>query len=88
MRSLGSGLSCNNTAECNKSEARGRLSDDWRFCTSAIGEEKSLPAFAVGGLIAGTKDPHSAMPAFPEYDAATLRALVAYFQTFITRDKP
>jgi len=34
------------------------------------------------------KDPHSTMPAFPEYDAATLRALVAYFQTFTTREKP
>jgi mono/diheme cytochrome c family protein len=34
------------------------------------------------------KDPHSAMPAFPEYDAAALRALVAYFQTFSTREKP
>jgi mono/diheme cytochrome c family protein len=34
------------------------------------------------------KDPHSAMPAFPEYDAAALRALVAYFQTFATRENP
>ena len=34
------------------------------------------------------KDPRSAMPAFPEYDTATLRALVAYFQTFTTREKP
>jgi mono/diheme cytochrome c family protein len=34
------------------------------------------------------KDPHSSMPAFPEYDIATLRALVAYFQTFTTGEKP
>jgi mono/diheme cytochrome c family protein len=34
------------------------------------------------------KDPHSAMPAFPKYDAAALRALVAYFQTFAAREKP
>jgi mono/diheme cytochrome c family protein len=34
------------------------------------------------------KDPHSRMPAFPEYDAATLRALVAYFQSFTAGEKP
>ena len=35
------------------------------------------------------KNPNAQMPSFPEYDDATLRALIAYFQTFTTpREKP
>ena len=29
-----------------------------------------------------TKNPHSAMPGFPDYDDPTMRALIAYFRTF------
>jgi mono/diheme cytochrome c family protein len=34
------------------------------------------------------KNPNAQMPSFPEYDDATLRALIAYFQTFTEREKP
>jgi mono/diheme cytochrome c family protein len=34
------------------------------------------------------KNPNAKMPSFPEYDDATLRALIAYFQTFTSREKP
>jgi mono/diheme cytochrome c family protein len=34
------------------------------------------------------RNPHAQMPGLPEYDDATLRALIAYFQTFTTREKP
>jgi mono/diheme cytochrome c family protein len=33
------------------------------------------------------KNPHAEMPGFPEYDAATMRALIEYFQTFTAREK-
>ena len=34
------------------------------------------------------KNPNAQMPSLPEYDDATLRALIAYFQTFTAREKP
>ena len=34
------------------------------------------------------KNPNAQMPSLPEYDDATLRALIAYFQTFTMREKP
>ena len=34
------------------------------------------------------KNPNAQMPSFPEYDEATLRALIAYFQTFTAGEKP
>jgi mono/diheme cytochrome c family protein len=34
------------------------------------------------------RNPNAQMPSLPEYDEATLRALIAYFQTFTTREKP
>jgi cytochrome c2 len=34
------------------------------------------------------KNPDAQMPNLPEYDDATLRALIAYFQTFTAREKP
>ncbi len=34
------------------------------------------------------RNPHAQMPGLPEYDDATLHALIAYFQTFTTREKP
>jgi len=34
------------------------------------------------------KNPNARMPSFPEYDDVTLRALIAYFQTFTAREKP
>jgi mono/diheme cytochrome c family protein len=36
------------------------------------------------------KNPNAQMPSFPEYDDTTLRALIAYFQTFtaVTRETP
>lgn len=34
------------------------------------------------------KNPNARMPSFPEYDDVTLRALIAYFQTFTVREKP
>ena len=34
------------------------------------------------------KNPNAQMPSFPEYDDATIRALIAYFQTFTAREKP
>jgi mono/diheme cytochrome c family protein len=34
------------------------------------------------------KNPNAQMPSLPEYDDATLRALIAYFQTFSSREKP
>jgi mono/diheme cytochrome c family protein len=33
------------------------------------------------------KNPNAKMPGFPEYDDVTLRALIAYFQTFTAREK-
>jgi mono/diheme cytochrome c family protein len=33
-------------------------------------------------------NPNAQMPSLPEYDDATLRALIAYFQTFTAREKP
>ncbi|HTQ96756.1 MAG TPA: c-type cytochrome [Candidatus Acidoferrum sp.] len=35
-----------------------------------------------------TKNPKSQMPGFPEYDAATLKALTDYFRTFGPQEKP
>jgi mono/diheme cytochrome c family protein len=34
------------------------------------------------------KNPRAEMPGFPEYDTATIGALIAYFQTFTVREKP
>jgi mono/diheme cytochrome c family protein len=35
-----------------------------------------------------SKNPNAQMPSFPEYDDATLRSLIAYFQTFTAGEKP
>lgn len=35
-----------------------------------------------------SKNPHSAMTGFPNYDDATLQALIAYFRTFTPPEKP
>jgi mono/diheme cytochrome c family protein len=34
------------------------------------------------------RNSNAQMPSFPEYDDATIRALIAYFQTFTAREKP
>jgi mono/diheme cytochrome c family protein len=34
------------------------------------------------------KNPNARMPSFPDYDDATIRALIAYFQIFTAREKP
>jgi mono/diheme cytochrome c family protein len=35
-----------------------------------------------------SKNPNAQMPSFPAYDDATIRALIAYFQTFTAGEKP
>ncbi len=35
-----------------------------------------------------SKNPRAQMPGFPDYDQATLQALISYFQTFPTQEKP
>jgi mono/diheme cytochrome c family protein len=35
-----------------------------------------------------SKNPHSQMPGFPNYDQATLFALISYFRTFAIQEKP
>lgn len=49
----------------------------------------SAPGY-FGGYVRNpkSKNAKAEMPGFPNYDDATIQALVAYFQTFVTQEKP
>jgi len=75
-------LRCHNQGE----EGGGKAGRSWQILSAWA--NASPEYFSAYVRNPKSKNPHSNMPGFPEYDDATLLAVISYFRTFTAQEKP